>query len=92
MSGRPSAESGHTTEPEAKQAKMASSSGEAAEPGGNAGTAQAAPLLRAAAALEPALPRRAAGIPLPALPPARTIQPPVSPELLRRVLDGLKKL
>ena len=62
------------------------------EPGENAGTAQAgSPLHNGASPAVPALPRRNAGILIPA-PPASAICPPVEPELLRRVLDGLKKL
>ena len=62
------------------------------EPGENAGTAQAgSPLHNGTSAAAPALPRRNAGILIPA-PPAGAICPPVEPELLRRVLDGLKKL
>jgi len=92
MTGSASAKSGQLTESAAKPDKMASSSGEAAESGENAGTTQAVPSLRGAAGLTPALPRRIGGIPLPAAPPTRTIQPPADLELLRRVLDGLKQL
>jgi hypothetical protein len=92
MSDSACAESGHLTESAAKPDKMASSSGEAAEPGGNASTAQGVPSLRGTAGLASALPRRIGGIRLPAAPPTRTIQPPAGPDLLRRVLDGLKQL
>jgi hypothetical protein len=62
------------------------------EPGENAGAAQAGlPLRTGTSAAAPALPRRNAGIRLPA-PPASATCPPVEPGLLRRVLDGLKKL
>jgi hypothetical protein len=62
------------------------------EPGENAGTSQAGPPLRnGTSAAAPALPRRNVGILLPAT-PASAICPPVEPELLRRILDGLKKL
>lgn len=78
--------------PAAKPDSMASSPGEAATPGGNAGTARAAPPLRDdSGPAAPALPQRTGRNSFPAM-PARTTQPPVSPELLRRVLDGLKQL
>jgi len=92
MSG--SASEAHATprKPAAKPGSMASSRGVAATPGGNAGTARAGtPLRDDPGPTTSALPRRAGRNSLPAM-PARTIQPPVSPELLRRVLDGLKQL
>jgi hypothetical protein len=81
-----------TQKPAAKPDRIGSSPGEAATPGGDAGTARAGtPLRDDSGPAAPALPRRAGGNLLPAM-PARTIQPPVSPELLRRVLDGLRQL
>jgi hypothetical protein len=71
---------------------MASPSSEAVTPGGNAVAAQNEPPPAGdAGPAALALPQRVAGTPLPAT-PARTTQPPPDPEILRRVLDGLKRL
>ena len=62
------------------------------EPAESPGAAPAGLLLRnGTSGAVPALPRRNVGSRLP-VPPASAICQPVDPELLRRVLDGLKKL
>jgi hypothetical protein len=71
---------------------MTSPSSEATTPGENAVTAQAdAPARGDPVLATPALPQRIGGVPLQAT-PARTIQPLTDFDLLRRVLDGLKRL
>ena len=61
------------------------------EPREPAGTAPVGLLLHNGTSAISALPRRNVSIRLP-VPPTSTTCPPVEPELLRRVLDGLKKL
>jgi len=71
---------------------MTSPSSEAITPGENTVTAQADPPARGdPAPAAPPLPQRIGGVPLQAT-PARTIYPPADLDLLRRVLDSLKRL
>ncbi len=88
MSGSASEAHVPARDPAVRADSMAGTSGDAVMPGATAGAVQAGPPARGDAG--PVLPRRIA-ITVHTV-PAGTIWPPADPELLRRVLDGLRQL